>query len=300
MRRRLAALALAALSGTAWGQDKPAVLRWLVQDLPPHFSYHEGRPPQRPEDLGQGEVDGFLRLLIARLPQYRHEFIEAGLPRFEALVRQGETVCSLLHVRTPERLQWLYFTHLYPALASRQIHVIVRQDQLHRFASTDGQPLQLAELLQHQDLSGLLPRNRSFGPRIDQLLKAAGEQGPKTLALGRSTHVLAMLKAGRMDHTLEYPGVVDEFQHSHPDGAELARLPLAEGRSTALATAACSRNPAGRQAIAAIDQVVRQLAAAAQREAWLRQWRPEGLEPEDRQRLQRNLDERARGPAQIE
>ena len=221
----------------------------------------------------------------------------AARPR--ALVRQGETVCSLLHVRTPERLQWLYFTHLYPALASRQIHVIVRQDQLHRFASTDGQPLQLAELLQRQDLSGLLPRNRSFGPRIDQLLKAAGEQGPKTLALGRSTHVLAMLKAGRMDYTLEYPGVVDEFQHSHPDGAELARLPLAEGRSTALATAACSRNPAGRQAIAAIDQVVRQL-SAAQRESWLRQWRPEGLEPEDRQRLQRYLDERARGPAQIE
>ena len=90
LRSLLAALLLAA-TGAAWAQ--PPTLSWLVQDLPPHFSYQNGRAPQKAEDLGQGELDGFLRLLIARMPQYQHRFVEAGMPRFEALVRQGQTIC---------------------------------------------------------------------------------------------------------------------------------------------------------------------------------------------------------------
>ena len=72
----------ATAGATAAAPSAPPVLRWLVQDMPPHFAYRDKRPPQRVEDLGDGEVDGFLRLLIERMPQYRHEFIELSLPRF--------------------------------------------------------------------------------------------------------------------------------------------------------------------------------------------------------------------------
>ncbi|WP_349741241.1 hypothetical protein [Roseateles cavernae] len=299
--RRLLARGLAALACAAAGvqAQTPTTLRWVVQHMPPHFSYASGRVPQTVEDLGRGEVDGFLRLLIPRLPEYRHEFVEAGTARFESLARQGETLCSVLHVRRPERLDWLYFTHLHPALASREIHVIVHRDSKARFEQ-GGQTLQLAELLQRRELVGLLPRDRSYGPRIDALLQAQGTNAPKTVATGRGMQLLAMLRAKRMDYTLEYPAAVDEFMQGLGGPPELLKLPLAEGRSTTLATAACSRTPEGRQQIEAIDRAVRTLAEDPQRERWLREWRGAALDEAERRRLLRYLDERAGAGPQIE
>ncbi len=285
------------------GEAELPTLRWLVQDLPPHFGYAvKGRLPQRAEDLDGGEISGFLRLLIERLPQYRHEFFEASLPRFEALVRQGDgTLCSVLHLRTPERLAWLHFTELHPPLISRQLHVIVHRERLAAFESQPGQALQLAELIRRPDLVGLLPRDRSFGPRIDALLQAAGAQAPATVVAGRQMHLLAMLRARRMDYTLEYPAVVDRYLLSGEAAAgELVKLPFAEGRSTAVATAACSRNAAGRERIAAIDSAVRGLALDPRREAWLRQWRGPVLDEAERRSILRYMDERARGGPRVE
>lgn len=301
--RRLLARGLASLACAAAGvqaqASPPTTLRWVVQHMPPHFSYASGRVPQTVEDLGRGEVDGFLRLLITRLPEYRHEFVEAGTARFESLARQGETLCSVLHVRRPERLDWLYFTHLHPALASREIHVIVHRDSKARF-DQGGQTLQLAELLQRRELVGLLPRDRSYGPRIDALLQAQGTNAPKTVATGRGMQLLAMLRAKRMDYTLEYPAAVDEFMQGLGGPPDLLKLPLAEGRSTTLATAACSRTPEGRQQIEAIDRAVRTLAEDPQRERWLREWRGAALDEAERRRLLRYLDERAGAGPQIE
>lgn len=299
--RGLAALVCAAAGAQAQPSSPPSptTLRWVVQHMPPHFSYAGGRVPQTLEDLGRGEVDGFLRLLIPRLSEYRHEFVEASTARFESLARQGETLCSVLHVRRPERLDWLYFTHLHPALASREIHVIVHRDSKARFEQA-GQTLQLAELLQRRELVGLLPRDRSYGPRIDTLLQAQGANAPKTVATGRGMQLLAMLRAKRMDYTLEYPAAVDEFMHNLGGPPELLKLPLAEGRSTTMAMAACSRTPEGRRQIEAIDRAVRTLAEDPQRERWLREWRGTALDEAGRRRLLRYLDERASAGPQVE
>lgn len=295
---RSAAALLALFAGPASAQPtEPAALptlRWLVQDMPPHFSYAHGYPPKTVDDLGDGEISSFLRLLIQRMPQYRHEFIEASLPRFETLARQGETLCSALHLRKPERLEWLYFTQLYPPLFSRQIHVVVHKDNLARFES-QGQVLRLSELLQRKDLIGLLPRDRGFGTHIDNLLQAAGPRAPATVVTGRSMHLLTMLRAKRMDWTLEYPSVVDAS-----GGGELVKLPLAEGRSTAVATVACSRNAEGKQRIEAIDAAARKLAQDPQRDAWIRAWRGDALDETERRTIQRYMDERARGGSLVE
>ncbi|MEJ6001384.1 TIGR02285 family protein [Paucibacter soli] len=296
--KALSALAFTCLAGAAPAQAGDTV-RWLVQDLPPHFSYAGGRPPQKPADLGHGELDGMLRLLIARMPQYQHEFLDASLPRFEALVRQGQTICSVLHVRTPERLSWLYFTHTHPPLFSRQIHVILRRETLPRLEGM-AQPLQLAELLQRNDLTGLLGRDRSFGPRIDAILQAQGSRAPKTANAARNMYVLAMLRLQRMDYTLEYPSVVDEFMRVNDASGELVKIPLAEARSTLVATVACSRNPEGRRQIEAIDAAVRKLAQDPNREAWIGAWRGDQLDEADRQRIHRYMDERAKAGPQIE
>lgn len=303
-RRRVirGALALAALLTAGAAQAAPAeTIRWVAQDVPPHFSFVQGRPPRSIAELGHGEVDGFMRVLLKRMPEFRHEFVEASTARYEAESRRGATLCSTLHVRTPERMQWLYFSHLYPPLISREIHVIVRRDRLAELSQ--GRPgdgrLVLAELLQRQDLRLLLARDRAFGVQIDSLL---ARQVVPRLAVGAqlSSQLLDMLRAGRMDYTLEYPTVVKDYLQRVGDPDALVALPVAEGLSTLLATVSCSRTPAGKRHIEAIDAAVRRLAREPNREAWVRQWRGNRAEAQDMKRLNAYMDERARGGPRIE
>lgn len=295
----LLGLAWAPIAGMAQAASGPGVFTWVVRDVPPYFSYPAGKAPQRPDDLVNGEIDGFLRQLIPQMSQFQHQFIDAGFPRFEAMVRQGQAVCSPLHVVTPERLEWLYFTHVHPPLISRQVHLIIKREDLAKFEAFGPTPL-LAEVLQHGDLVGLLPRDRSFGAKIDPLLKERGDSGPKTIVAGRGMHLLAMLRAGRMDYTLDFPASVDEYLRSNRAGPDLLKLPVAESRSAHLSTFACSRNPQGRRLIEAIDLGVRKLAQDPQRDAWIRAWRGPNSDEQERLRLKRYMDERARGGAQIE
>ena len=300
--RGLKALVASALAACAIGAGAatPLTITWLVVEMPPHFSYPEHHAPRTPEELGQhGEIDGLQRLLIAQMPpEIQHNFVEASLSRFESMARLGEPVCSMFHVRTPERLQWLYFTPLLPPMDSRDLHVVVRRDSMPRFVE-GGQTLQLTELLRRRELTGLLPSERSYGRHIDGLLQAAGDAAPKKVNVGHNMHLLPMLRAGRMDYTLEYPSVLAEYLRTNPDGPPLVALPITEGRSTNLATAACSRSPAGRRAIEAIDQAARSLARSPQRDALIREWRGP-LSDSDRQRLNAYLNERAKSGPQIE
>ena len=296
MRRAwaLAALLMAAVAHAD-------TIRWVAQDVSPHFSFVQGHAPRNVAELGHGEVDGFMRVLLARMPRQQHEFVAATTTRYEALSRSGATLCSTLHVRTPARSSWLYFSHLYPPLVSREIHVIVRRDALAQL--TPGRPADgrvvLADLLKRQDLRLLLARDRAFGPQIDKLL---AQQVVPRLAVGAqlSNQLLDMLRAGRMDYVLEYPSVVDDYLRRAGAPDALVALPVAEGRSTLLATVSCSRTPEGLRHIEAIDAAVRALAREPDRDAWVRQWRGDKVDPVDMKRLNAYMDERARGGPRIE
>ncbi|MEO6278930.1 hypothetical protein [Roseateles sp.] len=295
--RRVWALAALLLAVAAQADT----IRWVAQDVPPHFSFVQGHAPRSIAELGHGEVDGFMRVLLARMPESQHEFVEASTARYEALSRSGETLCSTLHARTPARSSWLYFSHLYPPLASREIHVIVRRDalaQLYGGRPQDGR-LVLADLVKRRELRLLLARDRSFGPQLDKAL--AAEVVPR-LAVGAqlSGQLLEMLRAGRMDYTLEYPAVVRDYLRRVGDPDALVALPVAEGRSTLLATVSCSRTPEGRRHIEAIDAAVRALAIEPDRAAWVRGWRGDKVDPADMKRLNAYMDERARSGPRIE
>lgn len=291
-------LALMLACGVA-GAAGPERIRWVVSDNPPLFNLVDGKPPARAADLGHGELDGMLRLLIERLPQYQHEFVVAENTRLEALVREGEPICSNLLLKTPARLDWLYFTHTHPVLQSRQLHLITRPELAPR-VDARGQPLDLAKLLQRGDLKGLIERDRSYGSRVDAVLRDHGQSLRKEALVRHGNNLLRMVRVGRRDYTLEYGVVVDEFLKAEPHGAALIALPLADAQSTARATLACARNPEGLKRIEAIDAAVRQLAREANREAWMRSWLGQVPPPRDQLRLRRYMDERGKVGAQIE
>ncbi|MFG6468117.1 TIGR02285 family protein [Roseateles sp. BYS87W] len=299
--RWLQVLVVGVAASAAQAAPPVDTIRWVAQDVPPHFSFFQGHPPRNVTELGHGEVDGFMRQLLARMPEVRHEFVEASTARYETESRRGQTLCSTLHVRTPERLQWAYFSHLYPPLVSREIHVIVRREALVQWAQTPagGGRLQLAELLKRPELHLLVAKDRSYGAQIDNLL-AQHTVPRQAVSAQPSVQVLDMLRAGRMDYTLDYPAVVKDYLARAGDPGALVALPLAEGLTTMLATVSCSRTPEGRRAIERVDAAVRELARDPQRDAWVREWRGDRAEPQDMKRLNAYMDERARGGPRIE
>jgi hypothetical protein len=107
-----------------------------------------------------------------------------------------------------------------------------------------------------------------------------------------------MLRAKRMDFVLETQAEVNEFLG--PGENDLVMLPLKEGPTDSLRYVSCSRTAQGRVQIEAVDRAVRKLAADPQREVWLRSWLGSSLDAQERRRLLRYLDERARGGPQIE
>jgi uncharacterized protein (TIGR02285 family) len=298
-RRSLTALGGALLLPGTRAQDLP-VMRWQVRDMPPHFNYRDGKPPERLEELGHGSVDGFMRLLLRQLPQYRHEFIEATAARAQAMTREGKTLCSMIHIYTPERLAERYFTPAYPVLGQLQAQVVVHRSQLARFKAM-GQPLSLATLMQRRDVSGMMSAERSFGAGVDRVVRAQGEvSNLKPVVVMRHSSVLTMLRARRMDYALDFPAGVEEYLRSVGAPGELVCLPMAEAPLIALSYASCTRNEEGRRQIEAIDQAVRRMAQPAGREAWLQIWRDKPFEAADLARLKRFYDERARTGPQIE
>jgi uncharacterized protein (TIGR02285 family) len=274
------------------------VLTWLVQNVPPFFSYAEGRAPLSAAELGPGERALFLRLLIEQLPQYQHVFIEASLPRFERMLSQGQTICSVLHKRLPERLANRYFTPMHPVIGSRQIQLLLRRDRLARFQAL-GTPVPLARLWEAGDLRGLVERDRSFGGTLDSALKPALGKGMDTVVVSNKATLLNMLLAGRMDYTLEYPDAIAATLDPG-QAQELVALPIAEADRAELAHASCSRTAEGLARVQAIDAAIRRLAQNPQRELWLRGLLGESPSAAERARQERFLNERAQRGPQIE
>ena len=70
------------------GDAPDKLIEWNVSDWPPFFVFRQGQLPVTAQDLGGGAIDGFLRLVITRLP-----FQSPGHPltqaRMQRLKEQG-------------------------------------------------------------------------------------------------------------------------------------------------------------------------------------------------------------------
>lgn len=284
------------------GSDKP-VIQWVAMDLQPFFSFTAGQAALRSGDLGPGGSGGFLRLLIERMPQYRHEFVEVSTRRYEALSRSGQTLCSVLHLSSPARREWAFFTPLHPALEASQLHLIVRREDAARWGLSPDQPARLSSLLKRPDLRPLIARDRSYGPDLDKLLGS----DPKLQTLSWAIRVqqpLSMLAAHRGDFTLEYPVLLAQQQNLSSSTKALVAIPIAELQDSGGMTisASCSRTPEGRRRIDDLDAVIRLLARdpPESRTRWLNECYGQALPSVDMQRFNRFFDERSRQGSLVE
>lgn len=262
-------LAIAPIGG-AKAQDS---LAWMEAVAPPFF-IHEG--PLK----GQGYEDLLTEILKTHLPEYQHSHMQANITRHYQQWKQGEKVCSVGMYKTPERLEFTYYS--IPSVFTLPPVLIILKDRFQDFSGK--KTVSLAQLLQKDTLVIGRSPNRSYGIEFDKALKAHSTakntysyESPEL-----SLNLFKMLEAGRID---ALPGLPEEAMYlAETMGIrdQIMTLNVEENQANPealLSYVACSKNEWGKLAIERINRVLlAQRPTEAYRAAYERWLDPSSLE----------------------
>lgn len=253
----IACMAWTLVLGTAAGQGAPAsdaaggpTMHWLMLDLPP------GSMPVN-EHPSDGMSDRVLERVMDEMPQYRHSVGVVGAARALLSLADGDRACFASAALTPQREQVAYFTPTYVLPAMR---VVVRADKAQEVPLNEHGEVSMRELLRSKVLHGIVVKERSYSPSIDEQVRLIGaDAGVRSVpASGGGTNLLKMLELDRADYTLEYDFVLTYQAKVLPvllDPAHFVVLPIA-GAEPVRVGIACPHTPWGRDMIRRIDAIV--------------------------------------------
>jgi uncharacterized protein (TIGR02285 family) len=282
------ALLFAAPAATA--EEKSIV--WAMNDFPPNFIFPDGKLPTTAAELGQGYGDRSMANIIARLPQYQHQFLQANVPRIMAQMEHGLNLCFASVNKTPSREKFAYFT---PIFLHPPMGLVILHDRPSTSALQKG-PQSLATILkEHKDFQGYVESGRSYNPDIDSLI-SQGNSGLQKITVPNTGHLLRMLDAGRMDYTLEYPMMVEYQSKKMIVKNKLSVIPLVEAPEWIASYVACTRNPWGQERIHDIEAAIRDAARSQAFRDSLTQWIPPEYLAENRAKLKGFYDNLAKNP----
>jgi polar amino acid transport system substrate-binding protein len=248
--------ALLALCGPAAAAPADTI-RWGVFPTPP-FMITEG--PQRFE----GSFDQVRTLLMARMPAYSHQLVQAPFPRVFHEIAHGSHWCFVGATRSAEREDMAWFS--LPAVINLPYKIIVRRAELARFGA---HPQSLEKLLATPGLRTSVLRKRAINPVVDALLRAH----PPAQEHSDFTESIRMLLAGRLDYLVETEAVVDYYASRAGREGELVALDIAEYNAPSYFYVMCPKNAWGRGVIDAVDAVLRAERPTPYYRALMEKWR---------------------------
>ncbi|MFH0784838.1 MAG: TIGR02285 family protein [Pseudomonadota bacterium] len=226
-------------------------LVWMEAVAPPFF-IHDGALK------GQGYEDIITNLLQEHLPQYRHAHIKANISRHYQQWKQGEKACSVGMYKTPERLEFTYYS--IPSVFTLPPVLIIHKDHFQAFGG--NKTVSLTKILKDGKLIIGRSSNRSYGVEFDAALKTYSNdkntftyEGPEL-----SLNLFKMLQAGRID---AFPGLPEEAMYlAETMGIrdQIMTLAVEENQinpEESLSYVACSKNEWGKNAIEMINQALR-------------------------------------------
>ena len=235
--------------GKSYADDS---LTWMEAVAPPFFI-------QDGELKGQGYEDMITDIIKAQLPEYQHTHTIANITRHYQQWKQGEKACSVGMYKTPERLEFTYYS--IPSVFTLPPVLIVHKDRYQAFGGNKS--VSLAKILQEGKLIIGRSSNRSYGIEFDNALKAYSNEkntfayeGPEL-----SLNLFKMLQAGRID---ALPGLPEEAMYlAETLGIrdQIMTIAVEENQvnpEASLSYVACSKTEWGKTAIEAINKVLRE------------------------------------------
>ncbi len=238
------------------------------------------------EHAHEGYIDALYKYVQEFSPQ--HVFHEEVVPwsRAMSMAQRGGPYCLISAFQTPERDAFLRFTAPYGYLFP--IGVVIRANDQARFApylSKAGNFI-LDEALKQPGIGMGVASSRSYGPKIDVLIRPRVSSGAKNIQQAyqdeSTKFLLAMLAGKRFDYMLAYPsevefygGPANEFRFYPIDG----NSELLPGRFS------CTKSPETDRVFADVSKLVPTKNSRAVFMAAYERWLPKYLIKSYRQRL---------------
>ncbi len=256
---------------------------WVGADFPP-MAMSQGPYAH------QGYIDAIFSHLRNAFPQ--HAFTEEIVPWTRALnmAQRGGPYCLISALQTPERETFLRFSAPYGYLLP--IGVVIRAADKTRFSAyvTKAGDFQLAEVLQQQEIGMGVAGSRSYGPKIDVLLKpwvAASAKHIHRAHQDESTkYLMSMLERKRFDYMLAYPSEV-EYYASSPNALQF--YPIDGNSDMVPGRLSCTKSPQTDRVFADVSALVSTPKFHGAFLAAYERWLPKYLIAPYRQRLQGTL-----------
>lgn len=239
-------------------EDKAApeqTISWCQFDLPP-VSIASG--PQ----AGMGIVDGHTAFLIAKLPEYRHRYLQTNVARIQADIQAGQPLLCGGMQRNEERERYMLFSDAFYAFSPpRLILPRSKLEQLRPWTNAAGQ-VRLSEAIRQSGLNLGISGGRSYGRAIDEQLVAL-KGHPRILIRQTGSEsgegLVRMMMLGRLDMAIAFGSEERLYREVYrsPGGA-LVTAPI-EGMPRLIpAYFVAPRNAWGRQLIQRINGLLRQ------------------------------------------
>ncbi len=225
---------------------------WMEADAPPFFIL-EG--PFK----GQGYEDLISNILISHLPQYGHTHLQANISRHYQQWKQGEKACALAMYKTPERMEFAYFS--IPSVFTLPTVLIIRKDRFKDFGSSEI--VSLSEVLKSNNIVIGRSNNRSYGIEFDTILnRYSNKKNTYTYEGGGLTQQLfKMLSAERIDALCGLPEEAMYLAEQMGIRDQIMTLAIKENQvnnDASLTYVACSKTEWGKKVIADINNVLLQ------------------------------------------
>jgi len=225
-------------------------LYWMEAVAPPFF-IHEGPL------TGQGYEDLITAIIKEQLPQYQHIHMKANISRHYQQWKQGEPACSLAMYKTPERLEFAYYS--IPSVFTLPPVLIIKKANFAKFGGKKS--VSLKSVLESGTYIIGRSNNRSFGVDFDKALDTYGNEENIFLYEGAelSLNLFKMLLADRID---ALPGLPEEAMYlAEKFGIrdQIMTLGVEENLQdydSMLTYVACSKNDWGRKVIDSINKVL--------------------------------------------
>ncbi|HPR36962.1 MAG TPA: TIGR02285 family protein [Spirochaetota bacterium] len=223
-------------------------ITWLESSFEP-FTITSG------EYKGKGMVDQITGILQSELPQYTHERKIANPARIIHEISTGGNVCSVAFIKTEDRMKIMYFSK-HPTVFGMPHCVTVLKSKISRF--NNGNTVSLEKLMMNNKLKLGIVKGRSYGRRIDRLLKNNKKNNNIYIRHGSDLYegLFKMLKYGRVDYVLGYPAEAFFLAKKLGIDSEIVNIGIQESDQYSYGYFVVPKNNWGEQLIKEIDLIL--------------------------------------------
>lgn len=225
--------------------ETTATVTWLKWDDPPIFILSG-------KFKAQGTLDIVERDLIANLPTFNHQSLEANVRRVIQLAKEKTETCNAGWLNTKEWRDIFYLST--PIFKLPTNGILVKSCNREKISGSGN--ASLVKILREKKLR--MATGRLYGEGIDPLLHKVNYQRNKQIdVVANSFLAHQMLQRDRVDFTIGYPSEVNYYRAIMADSAPLSYIPLDENGDYVDVVVACSKTALGKKVIDRVNLLLK-------------------------------------------